>query len=97
MLIYLRVGKRETQKLKGGKTDMTKKDKQRIIGTIADEYGFQKSKIILLETSGIEPSTEVQYVRFSVCFIEYAMYFDYQKCAYRLEIVDTLGLVTINE
>ena len=76
---------------------MTKKDKQKLVQTISDEFGFQKSKITLLETSGIEPTTEIQYVRFSVCFIEYAMYFDYQKCTYRLEIVDTLGLVTINE
>ena len=76
---------------------MTKTEKQRIIETIADEFGFQKQKITLLETSGIEPSTEICYVRFSVCFIEYAMYFDYTKCTYRLEIVDTLGIVTINE
>ncbi len=76
---------------------MTKKDKQRIIQTIADEYGFQKNKITLLETSGIEPTTEICYVRFSVCLVEYAMCFDYSKCAYRLEVVDTLGLVSINE
>ena len=75
---------------------MTKKDKQKIVQIISEEYGFQKSKIILLETSGFNAGV-IEYVRFSVCFIEYAMYFDYKKCTYRLEIVDTLGLVTINE
>lgn len=58
---------------------MTKKDKQKLVQTISDEYGFQKSKIILLETNGIELTSEIRYVRFSVCFIEYAMYFDYQN------------------
>lgn len=75
---------------------MTKTEKQRLIETIADEFGFQKSKITLLETSGFVAGV-LEYVRFSVCFIEYAMYFDYTKCTYRLEVVDTLGLVTINE
>ena len=75
---------------------MTQKDKQRMKQIIAEEYGFQKSKIALLETSGFV-SGVIEYVRFSVCFIEYAMYYDYIKCTYRLEVVDTLGLVTINE
>lgn len=75
---------------------MSKKDKHNLVQIINDEYGFQKSKIILLETSGFNAGV-VEYVRFSVCFIEYALYFDYQKCTYRLEIVDTLDLVTINE
>lgn len=75
---------------------MTKAEKQLLIETIANEFGFQESKIALLETSGFV-SGVIEYVRFSVCFIEYAMYFDYNKYTYRLEVVDTLGLVTINE
>ena len=75
---------------------MTQKDKQRMEQIIAEEFGFQKQKITLLETSGFV-SGVIEYVRFSVCFIEYAMYYDYIKCTYRLEVVDTLGLVTINE
>ena len=75
---------------------MTQKDKQRMKQIIAEEFGFQKSKIALLETSGFVGGV-IEYVRFSVCFIEYAMYYDYIKCTYRLEVVDTLGLVTINE
>ena len=75
---------------------MTKTEKQLLIEKIADEFGFQEQKITLLETSGFVAGV-IEYVRFSVCFIEYAMYFDYTKCTYRLEVVDTLGLVTINE
>lgn len=76
---------------------MTNAEKQRIKQEIAYEFGFQATKITLLETSGYTTTGVIQYVRFSVCFIEYAMYFDYTKCTYRLEVVDTLGLVTINE
>lgn len=59
---------------------------------INDEFGFQVSKIDLLEGS-TNAYGKFDYIMFSVCGIDYQLIFDYSKGCYILNVYDSHGLI----
>lgn len=66
---------------------------QKIKQTINKQFGFQPSKINLLECSTTLSGQCLDYAMFEVCRVEYQMTFDYSKGYFVLKIYDAHGYV----
>lgn len=68
-------------------------EKSKIKQTINRHFGFQQSKVDLLECSTTLSGKSIDYVMFQVCGVEYQMTFDYSKGYFVLKIYDGHGYV----
>lgn len=68
-------------------------EKSKIKQTINRHFGFQQSKISLLEYSTTISGNSIDYVMFEVCGVEYQMNFDYSKGYFVLKVYDGHGHV----
>lgn len=71
---------------------MTKKDYSVMKKKINDAFGFEKSKITLLEASK-NSFLEFDYIMFSVCGIEYQMNYSYTEKRYILRVFNNNGAI----
>lgn len=68
-------------------------EKSKIKQTINRHFGFQQSKIDLLECSTTLSGKSIDYVMLQVCGVEYQMTFDYSKGYFVLKVYDGYGYV----
>lgn len=68
-------------------------EKSKIKQIINRHFGFQQSKIDLLEYSTTISGNLIDYVMFEVCGVEYQMNFDYSKGYFVLKVYDGHGHV----
>ncbi|MDD7039453.1 MAG: hypothetical protein PUI63_09460 [Alistipes senegalensis] len=68
-------------------------EKSKIKQIINRHFGFQQSKIDLLEYSTTISGNSIDYVMFEVCGVEYQMNFDYSKGYFVLKVYDGHGHV----
>lgn len=68
-------------------------EKSKIKQIINRHFGFQQSKIDLLEYSTTISGNSIDYVMFEVCGVEYQINFDYSKGYFVLKVYDGHGHV----
>ena len=68
-------------------------EKSKIKQIINRHFGFQQSKIDLLEYSTTISGNSIDYVMFEVCGVEYQMNFDYSEGYFVLKVYDGHGHV----